>query len=260
MRPLSKLIAITLLSAAAACGASDPAPKPLSKRFDDMFIARVPIDQQRAAVEAPQSAFQVAKMENATADANTQEAKSALTIVRNEHKASKLAVDSAKSNKKNAESTHDTNRINQAARELNAAELAEKAAAARVKYFEAYVRYTNKASRLTQENMYWRESQFELSKSKLAQKNNIAPKDVQYEWFPTQEAERGKRVVTAKQKADEEKKKALAARDNWLKLQAASDKENGRDSAQLSDPMAPKRAPVEPSIAPAEPAPSERAE
>lgn len=269
MRSLSKLIAITLLAAAAGCGSSESAPGPLSKHFDDMYIARVPIDQQRAAVEAPQSQYQVGKMENANAEAEEQEAKSQLAVVKNDQKASKLAVDSALSNKKSAESSQDQNRINQAARDLHAAEAAQKAAQARVKYFEAYTNWVKKQHRATQENMYWREAQFELAKSQLAQKNNVAPKGVQYDWYPKQEADRGKRAASAKQKADDEKKKALAARDNWIKLQADSDKENGRTSA-LPDPMAPKvaptavggggvtSAPIAPTPAPAPaPAPSE---
>ena len=258
MRSLTKLLAIGLVSLAAACGgSSESAPGPLSKHFDDMYIARVPIDQQRAAVEAPQSQYQVAKMANANAEAEAQEASSQLAVVRNDQKASKLAVDSALSNKKSAASSADNNRINQAAKELHGAESAQKAAAARVKYFDAYANWTKRQHRAAQETMYWREAQFELAKSQLAQKNNVSPKGVQYEWFPKQEQDRAKRSQDAQAKADAEKKKAIEARDAWLKQQSDADKENGRTSA-LSDPMAPKAAPTTatPSPAPA-PAPSE---
>ena len=260
MRPLSKLFAIGLVSLVAACGgASDSAPSPLSKHFDDMHIARVPIDQQRAAIEGVQSAYQVAKMENANAEAEESEAKQQLTVVKNDHKATKLAVDSAISNKKSAEGSADNNRINQAAKELHAAEALQKAGAARVKYYEAYTNWLKRHHRFTLENMYWREAQFELAKAQLAQKNNVSPKGVQYDWFPKQEAERNKRVASAKQKADSEKQKATGAREGWLKQQAEADKENGRGS-NMPDPMAPKTAPapmVTPAtITPAAPAPA----
>jgi hypothetical protein len=261
MRLLPKLFAISVLSFMAACGgSSDSMPGPLGKHFDDMHIARIPIDQQRAAVESYQSAYQVAKMENANVEAEKGEAQSQLSVVKNEHKATKLAIDSAVSNKKSAETSADNNRINQAAKELHAAEAAQKAAGARVKYYEAYLNYLKKKNKYTAENMYWREAQFELAKSQLAQKNNVSPKGVQYDWFPKQEAERGKKAASAKEKADKEQQKAAGARENWLKEQANSDKENGRNSA-MPDPMAPKAAPstvVTPTPAPAPaPAPSE---
>ena len=242
MRSLTNLFVIGLLSFAAACGgSSDSMPGPLSKHFDDMHIARVPIDQQRAAIEGPQSAYQVSKMENANAEAEEQEAKAQTSVVKNDEKASKLAVDSALSNKKSAESSADNNRINQAARELHAAEALSKAASERVKYYEAYTNWTKKNHRSTLENMYWREAQFELAKSQLAQKNNVSPKGVDYNWFPKQEQDRGKRAASAKGKAEDEKKKALSARESWLSQQQAADKENGRSSS-LPDPMAPKAA------------------
>jgi hypothetical protein len=243
MRLPSKLFAIGVVSlslATGACGGSSDSPSgPLSKHFDDMNIARVPIEQQRAAIESVQSQYQVAKMENANAEAEEMEAKAQLSVVKNDQKASKLAIDSALSNKKSAESSNDNNRINQAARELHAAEAATKAANERVKYYEAYANFTKKQHRYTLENMYWREAQFELAKAQLAQKNNVSPKGVDYNWFPKQEQERGKKAASAKGKADEERKKALGHRETWLKVQADADKENNRNSA-LPDPMAPK--------------------
>jgi len=249
MRSLSKLFAVSVLSFMAACGgSSDSAPGPLSKHFDDMHIARIPIDQQRAAIESFQSAYQVSKMENANAEAELQEATAQLAVVRNDHKATKLAIDSAISNKKSAETSADNNRINQAAKDLHAAESAQKAAAARVKYHEAYVGWLKKQNRATQENMYWREAQFELAKSQLAQKNNKSPKGVDYNWFPSQEQQRGKRVGGAKTKADSERQKATSARETWLKLQEGADKEAGRPSS-LPDPMAPAAAAPNPAAA-----------
>jgi len=249
MRSLSKLFAISILTLLAACGSSDSPPGPLSKHFDDMHIARIPIEQQRAAIETIQSEYQVAKMQQANSAAELQEAQSQLAVVKNDAKATKLAIDSAISNKKSAEASADNNRINQAAKELHAAESAKKAAEARVKYYEAYTRWLKLQNRYDQEGMYWHEAKFELAKAQLAQKNGVSPKGVQYDWFPKQETERKNRTAKAKDKANAEKQKALAARSAWLAQQSAADKENGRTSS-LPDPMAPKAAPEAPVTTP----------
>jgi hypothetical protein len=220
-----------------ACGgSSDSAPSPLGRHFDDMHIAQIPLDQKQNVVKT-QNDWSVAKMENAKAEADYNELKGQLSVVKNEHKAAKLSVDSAISNKKSAEASGDSNRMNAAQKDLRTAELAEKAANARVKYYESYTNYLKKLSRYTQENMYWRESQYELAKSTLAQQNGKAPKDVKFEWYPGQEAERNKRASSARDKASSEKSHAQSAREKWQKEQAAADQASGR-TTQLPDPMA----------------------
>ena len=239
MRVLSKLLATGLLTLAVACGgASDSPPGPLARHFDDMFIADIPLDQKQSVVQA-QNDWSVAKMENAKAEADYNEATATLTGVRNDHKASKLTLDTALANKKQADKSADNNRINQAAKELHGAETNVKAAASRVTYFEAYRNWLKVQWRYGQEAMYWREAQYELAKSTLAQKNNKAPRGVQYDWFPTQTEDRSKRVQAAKGKADGQAAKATSARQTWLGQQASADKEMGTTS-KLDDPMAPK--------------------
>jgi hypothetical protein len=255
MRLLSKLVAIGLLSLAACGGGSDDSPPgPLGKHFDDMFIADVGMDQKQQVLDTQQG-WSVAKMENAKAEADYNEANAQLTAVKNDQKGTKLAIDTAISNKKQAETSADNNRINAAAKELHTAEALAKAAEMRVKYYEAYKKWLKRHWLYTQENMYWREAQFELAKSQLAQKNNKSPKGVDYNWFPGQEQQRAKRVGTAKTKADGERATANAAREAWVKQQESADKEAGRPS-MLPDPMAPKAAAAAPTPAPA-PAPSE---
>jgi hypothetical protein len=244
MRSLSKIFAIGVLwmSVAAGCGgSSDSPPGPLGKHLDDMYIAQIPLDQKQSVVQT-QNDWSLAKMENAKAEADVNEVNALLSVVQNDYKASRLGVDSAVSNKKTAETSADNNRINQAAKELHAAEALSKAAEARVRYYEAYRDYLKRQQRWAQENMYWREAQYELAKAQLAQKSNISPKGVSYEWFPSQESDRNKRTASAKGKADSERQKAMSARDSWLKQQDSADKENGRPNA-LPDPMAPKAAP-----------------
>lgn len=202
-----------------------------------MHIARIPLDQKGTVLET-QNQWSIAKMENANAEANLQEADGQLHQARNDHKASKLAIDSAIAAKKSAEQSADMNRINNAQKDLRAAEDSEKAAAARVKYFEAFRNYLKRYHRYTQENMYWREAQYENAKATLAKQNNIAPKGINYDDFPRQLEERQKRTQTAKQKAEAEKVKALSARQSWLTAQTAADKATGR-TGTLYDPMAP---------------------
>lgn len=242
MRSPSKIFAIAVLAIASglgACGgASDSPPGPLAKHFDDMYIAAIPLDQKQSVVQS-QNDWSVAKMENAKAEADFNDSARLLTVARNEQKAAKLGVDSAVTNKKSAEASADTNRINQATKDLHTAESLAKAAGERVKYFEAYREYLKIVLRHTQENMYWREAQYEVAKAQLGQKNSIAPKGVSYDSFPQQEQERGKRSTSAKERADAAKQRAMNARENWVKAQEVADRESGHPATFPDDPMAP---------------------
>jgi len=239
MRGLWQLFCVTLIVVGTACGgSSDGPPGPLAKHIDDMHIARIPLDQQGSVVEA-QNKWSISKMEAANAEAQVQEADGQLHQARNDQKAAKLAIDSAIAAKKSAEQSADMNRINTAQNDLRNAEASEKAAGTRVKYFEAYRNYLKRFHRYAQENMYFREAQYEAAKAQIAKSNNIAPKGVNLDDFPKQASDRGKRVEGAKSKAESEKQKAVSARQNWLSQQSAADKATGR-TGTLYDPMAPK--------------------
>jgi hypothetical protein len=238
MRGFRQLFFVSLFVVASACGGSgDSAPKPLDKHIDDMYIARIPLDQQGSVVEA-QNKWSISKMEAANAQAQLDEADSQLHQAKNDQKAAKLSIDSAIAAKKSAEASADMNRVNSAQKDLRAAEDSEKAANARVKYFEAYKNYLKKFVRYTQENQYWREAQYEAAKAAIAKQNNIAPKGVTLDDFPKQLEARQKRVEGAKNKAESEKKKAGEKRQDWLNKQSAADKATGRTGV-LYDPMAP---------------------
>jgi hypothetical protein len=239
MRGLWQLFCVTMVLVASACGgSSDGPPGPLNKHIDDMHIARIPLDQQGTVVEA-MNKWSISKMEAANAEAQVQEADSQLHQARNDHKASKLAIDSAIAAKKSAEQSSDMNRINTAQNDLRNAEASEKAAKERVKYFEAYQRYLKKYHRYTQENMFWREAQYEAAKAQIAKSNSIQPKGINLADFPAQAEQRGKRTEGAKGKAEGEKQKAVGARQSWLSQQGTADKATGR-TGTLYDPMAPK--------------------
>jgi len=240
---LSRSALVIGLGVAAACGGpSDSPPGPLATHFDDMYIAAVPLDQKQPVVTT-QNDWSVAKMEQANAQTKFDEATTQLSIARNDLKAAGLGVDSAVAAKKSAEASADTNRINQAQKDLHTAEDLKKAADARVHFLEIYRDYIKRYWRYTQENMYWREAQYEGSKAQIAKQNNIAPKGVSYESYPRQVDDRGKRVQSAKARAEGDKQKAVSARETWLGQQKTADSESGRTSS-LWDPFATKGAPT----------------
>lgn len=235
MRGFAKIICLGFVLAACG-GSSDAPPGPLSKHFNDMYIARIPLEQKQSVVTTNND-YSVAKMEEATAQAQFEECDSQLHQARNDQKAAKLQVDSAVSAKKMADSSADTNRINQAVKDLHTAEDADKAAQARVKYYEDYRNYMKTYWRYTQENTYWREAQFEQAKAQTAKQNNIAPKGFNPDDYPKQVEARGKRTQAAKERAQKGKEHVMASRDNWMKLQKTADTEAGKQSS-LWDPMA----------------------
>lgn len=221
----------------AACGgSSDSPPGPLAKHFDDMYIARIPLEQKQSVVTTNND-YSVAKMEAATAQAQLDESEGQLHQAGNDEKAAKLQVDSAVSAKKMADTSADQNRINQAVKDLHTAEDLDKAAQARVKYLQDYRNYLKIYLRYTQENLYWREAQFEAAKAAIAKQNNIAPKGVNYDDYPKQVDARGKRTQSAQQRAQKAKEHVMATREAWMKIQHQGDTESGKQTA-LWDPMA----------------------
>ena len=248
MRAPSKILVSAMLAellalgaALGACGGGESPPGPLAKHFDDMYLAKIPPAEQPSVVQA-QHYWSVARMENATAEANYNESATQLSVAQNDQKAAHLGVDSAVANKKAAEASADTNRINEATRNLHTAEDLAKAADARVKYIEAYRNYLQIAMRHAQESMYWREAQYEVAKAQLGQTNHIAPKGVEFDAFPKQEQDRHKRTDTAKERLDTEKGRVQSVRENWMKAQETADREYGRP-ANFPDPMAARSGP-----------------
>ncbi|HWU88282.1 MAG TPA: hypothetical protein VN253_13440 [Kofleriaceae bacterium] len=239
MRLSSKIFAIAVVvTFAAACGgSSESPPKPLQRHFDELHVAKFTLEQKADIVKA-RNDWEVARMENAQSEAQLAELDNQIRVVKNEQKAAKLALDSAKSNKAAADKSADTNRINAATQELRIAELGMAAADARSKYFDAFRAFVKRKSSYTLENMYWREAQFEVSKAKLAQANSIAPKGIEYDWYPKQETERSKRAAAAHDKTEAERLRAASTRDGWLKAQQAADQASGKPTS-LPDPMAP---------------------
>jgi hypothetical protein len=237
-------IFVALLFGVIACGggSSEGPPGPLSKHLDDKYIAAIPLDQMKAVLEAQQQ-WNISSREVAKAEADLDESATQLQVAKNERSSAHNTVESAVSQKKSAESSADTNRINNAQRDLAAAEDLENAAKARVKYIEVYRGYLNSYLRYTQENNYYLEAQYEAAKAQVAKQNNIAPRGVALEAFPKQIDERAKRVQRAKQRAENEKVKAVNTRNEWISRQSSADKQAGKQSS-FWDPMAPKTGPA----------------
>lgn len=233
---MRRLLLALLIATTAACGgSSEGPPTPLARHFDDMYIAQVPLDQKQDVVKT-QNDWSIAKMENAKAEADYNDAGTQLTVAKNDAKAAHIGVESAVANKNAAAKSGDNNKLNQATKDERVAEDLAKAADQRVRYFAAYRDFLHAHWLLTQETMYWREAQYELAKSSIAQKANMAPNGVKYEWYPSQEGERAKRAARAKDRAESAKKKTMEARDKWLADQKTADTENGHPT-QLADPM-----------------------
>jgi hypothetical protein len=232
------LLVALAMTGMTACGggSSDSPPKPLSRHFDDQFIAQIPLDQKQAVVTA-QNDYSLAKMEHSKAQADLSGANAGIEVAKNDRKSADNTLNSALTIKKQADDSADQTRVNDAARELRGAELAKKAAEKRVKYMEAYRDWLKKHARYTEENLYWREAQYEVAKADIAQKNNISPKDFKFADYPAQESERKGRVSKARENAEKERGKASEARQSWLRQQSEADEANGRTS-DLPDPMA----------------------
>lgn len=234
------VLAGALAAGAAACGGpSDPPPRPLSKHFDDVFLAQVPLEQREAELQAKQ-AYDRAVLEKAKAEADLKEARVQLDVARNERDAARLDVKSAESRAAAAKQSADMTRVNEADKEVKTAKLAADAADKRYTYLQAYEQWLKKLIRYTEHHAYWREAQYELAQARIAQQNNIQPQGFKPDDYVKQEAERAKKVSQAKDQAEREKATAMGRRKEWLALQGEADKMLGKQS-QFPDPLAPEQ-------------------
>ena len=228
--------AIGVSIVATSCGGAQEVPSaPLAYHFDDMYVAAIPLDQKQSIVTA-QNDWSLAKMEKAKADADVSEAGTQIDIARNGRDAAKLDENSAVSRKKAADLSADLNRINQATKELAAAQQATAAAEERLVYITAYRTWLGRLLRFTEANMYWRESQYELAKATLAKKNNIQPAGFNFPNYSAQELDRAKASIAAKNEAERDRTITSQQRDKWRDSQRKADTALGK----FYDPMADK--------------------
>jgi hypothetical protein len=234
------LLCLGLAAALAACGGGggESSSGPLARHFDDGFIGGVDMSQ-KAEMQIAFNEYSAAKFERAKVQADLSNGELQLQLAKNEVKGAKLKEDSARSTKKSAEQTADQNKVNEAMRQLRAAEKFRKAAEVRVKYLERYRDYMRAEMRASDDHVYWKEAVFELAKAKIAKANNIAPKGFAYDDYVRQEQQRTKNAASSRDKAGKEKQRALGARNDWLQIQGEADTMIGTKN-QLPDPMAPK--------------------
>jgi len=236
----ASVLLLALVGISWGCGGSpEGPPKPLSKHFDDMFIAAVPMAEKQNIIKT-QNDWSIAKMEKAKADADWNESAVLLDVAKNEREATRLDEKSAKSRKAAADKSADQNRVNLSMKELQGTEVARRAADERVKYLEAYRGWLKVLVRYNEHQMYWREAQYELAKAKLARDKNIQPAGFAFDDYVKQEAARAKKAQDGRVKSERERSKASDARTKWLALQGQSDKILNKRS-QFPDPMAPKQ-------------------
>lgn len=217
-----------------ACGGGESRPGPLQYTLDDMYIAKVPLEEKQGVLQA-QNDFAAAKMERATAEAEYSEAATELQVAKNELGQAELDEESAKSRKQAAEESGDMNRVNAAAQELRAAKLAREAAAKKVEYMKAQQTYLKKRLLQAEDEGYAKEARYELTKARLAQANNIRPKGFEMPNFQRQSEERSKHAQRSKALLQRDKAKADTLRREWQTL----DREAQRARGGGTSPTAP---------------------
>ena len=221
-------ILVTVIGTACG-GASDLPPKPLSRHFDDVYIAQVPLAEKQSMLEA-QNEYSLAKQEKLKAEADLKTSATELEVARNERQATLLDEKSASSRKRAAVDSGDQNRVNSASREVRAAELSRRAADAKVEWLDAHRAYLKRQVRYTEENTYAKEARFELAKARIARSNDIKPKDFDLEAYERQATERGRRAQEAHARAQRDKQAADGKRKHWQQQRREADKMGAPDT------------------------------
>lgn len=217
-----RLAAFLCVALMAACGGGDSRPGPLKYTLDHMHIARIPTSEQQEALNA-RNDYEVARADQAKAQADYNDAGTELDVARNELKQADLGKQSAQRQKKDAEQSADMNRINRANLLLRSAEKKKKAAAAKVEYYKARREYLKKAINVAQDKVYVAEARYELAKAKLAKENNIRPKGFELANFEKQYRDRTQYAERNQSKLSPAKARMDAKRQEWKSHEAKAD-------------------------------------
>lgn len=211
-----RLVSWLLLSALlAGCGADAPSTGgKLKYTLDEVHIASVPVEQKTAILEAKNELERV-RMEQQTHEAQLNDVKSKVDIAKNEEKQAKLSLDSAKKEKGEADKSADRTRINNADRNLRAAELGKTAAELKVSFLKAKKAWLEKAVFTAKVAVYAKEARWELEKAKVASANNIRPSGFEMNNFDKQNRERADKLNGAKKDSDSKKNDAEKKRQEW---------------------------------------------
>lgn len=226
-----RLAGLTLMGFAAclmlvaACG-GDSRPGPLKYTLDHMFIARIPTSEQQPSLDA-RSEVDVARADQAKAQADYDEAGTQLAAAQNDLKKADLDKQSAQRQKKDAEKSADMNRVNTANLLLRSAEKKKKAAAARVAYLKARRDYLRRSINTAQDKVYVAEARYELAKAKLAKENNIRPKGFDIANFEKQYRDRMSYAERNQGKVNSAKARMDAKYKEWKAQEAQATEATG---------------------------------
>lgn len=217
-QPSRLVLVLFLFALVPACGgSSESRPGPLAYHLDEMYIARIPLEEKQAILQA-QNDHAAAKMARANAEAMYNESATDLEVARNERSQAELDEKSAESRKKAADESGDMNRINSASREVRVAKLSRQAADKKVAYMEARRAYLKQNLLQVEDAMYAQEARYELSKARLAQSKNIRPKGFDMANYETQSQERSRYAQRTAAELKREKDRAEALRREWQAL------------------------------------------
>lgn len=215
-------------------GGGDPAPGPLKYHFDDMYIARISIEEKQDVFKA-QNDYAVAKSERALAETNFNENATQMDVAKNERKQALLEEKSAQSKVKAAKDSGDMNRVNTAKSELRAAELSRRAADQKIEMLKAQRAYLKKELRTSLEKLYAKEARFELAKARVAKDKNIKPKGFNYKEFETQSQDRSRRAQRYMALSGKDKSKFLKEKKKWEQMKREAEKAGGGPSSIPGD-------------------------
>lgn len=224
---LVRTILLALVTVASACGGGGASrPGPLEYTIDDMFLARVPMEQKTGVLEA-KNQYDLARMEQASVQAEHSEASTDLQVAKNELAQTQLDEKSAQSRKKAADESADLTRMDAAAKELRVAQLSRQAADKKVAYMKARRELLKKKLLQAEDESYAQEARYELTKARVAKSNNIRPKGFDANNFDRQSAERSKHAQRSKTLIQREASKAENLRREWQALVRDADRARG---------------------------------
>lgn len=204
-----------ILAICTACGSGRPGK--LKYQFDDMYIARVPVQQKQIVLDTQQS-WSSARLEWHEATQIYNGSATQVKVARNEAKKAKLEENSVKAMQKGAEKTGDLTQMNEATLKLRAAKLAHKAAKRKVAYEIAWRKYLAVQVDYTEDLMHAEEARYEQSKARMAQKNNIQPKGFNPANFQKQFENRSRYAQRTKARMDKSRAKAERVKKEWQAL------------------------------------------
>jgi hypothetical protein len=224
----------TLAILPAACGGGGASrPGPLKHTIDEMYIARIPMDQKQPVLEA-ENEFNIARMEQNQVEVEFNESATELQVAKNELEQANLDEKSAQSRKKAADASADMNRVDAANRELNAAKLSRQAAAKKVEYVKAKRALFKKKLLQAEDETFAKQARHELAKARLAKANNIRPKGFDLPNYERQAQDRAKYAQRSKQLIQGDVQKAEGLRREWQALVRDAERAKGQGQQNQS--------------------------